>query len=291
MQRQRHPEWFVKPMNSGPASNSFILRDTEIVPLSEPAVCLNDAAIAQGHGLFETVKAYRGRPYALPDHLARMSRGADALGFKAPALDEAAASIRRVLEANGLEDSPTCRIRLTLTGGVESPSLFYEASACPFHPERAKVITGPFVRNDRSLLAGFKTVSYGENAVATRLTKAAGADEALWSNTKDELCEGTWSNVFVRLEGRWITSPLSSGCLPGVTREKVLALAPEVGIAIGEVPIPMGSLSGIEAAFLTSSIREIQPVVSIDGRPLAESGNADMEKLKTVYTKLVASSL
>ncbi|MDF1657228.1 MAG: aminotransferase class IV [Verrucomicrobiales bacterium] len=278
-------------MKTGPTTTFYILQNDALVSSSLPVVRLNDAAIVQGHGLFETIKVYQGRPFALSEHIERMKRGGEALGIEAPSLDEATKSINRLLLANEQEKAQTCRVRITLTGGVDAPSIFYQSSECPSHPETANVVTGNFVRNERSLLCGFKTLSYGENAVATRHVKAVGADEAIWTNTMGELCEGTWSNIFVRIEGGWKTPPLSSGCLPGVTREKLLSLARSRRIVISETPIELARLDEIEAAFLTSSIREIQPIASIDGLLLGDSGGPDIEILKRDFADLVASSL
>jgi branched-chain amino acid aminotransferase len=132
-------------------------------------------------------------------------------------------------------------------------------------------VTGPFFRNERSPLAGLKTVNYGDNAVAQRRARAAGADEALFANTRGELCEGTWSNVFVLVDGQWSTPPLSSGCLPGITRGVVLELFAELGLPVTESTRSIEGLDRVESAFLTSSLREIQPIAVMDGRELRPS--------------------
>ena len=142
------------------------------------------------------------------------------------------------------------------------------ATPPPPHPATARVITGPFFRNERSPLAGLKTINYGDNVVALRLAREAGAEEALFANTRDELCEGTWSNVFVRIDGTWHTPPLSSGCLPGITRGVVIGLFEEHGLPLSEATLSYASLDRVESAFLTSSLREIQPVAAIDGKEL-----------------------
>lgn len=131
-------------------------------------------------------------------------------------------------------------------------------------------MTVPFVRNERSALAGLKTINYGENVIAQRLAREAGADEALFGNTLDCLCEGTWSNIFVYHEGGFLTPPLDSGCLPGVTRALVLELCRGLGITVREAVLSMDRLAEIEAAFLTSSLREIQVISFLNGRPLSD---------------------
>ncbi len=87
-----------------------------------------------------------------------------------------------------------------------------------------------------------------------------GASEALFTNSRGELCEGTGSNVFVALDGRLVTPPLSSGCLAGITRELVLELD---GVEVEARPIPVAALADVTEAFLTSSTRDVQPVHTV----------------------------
>ncbi|HRQ90601.1 MAG TPA: aminotransferase class IV, partial [Bacteroidia bacterium] len=174
-----------------------------------------------------------------------------------------------ILAANGLRDADLARVRITLSSPADgSESWWVEATPPPPHPPEAAVVTGPFVRNERSPLAGLKTVNYGENIVALRAAREAGADEALFQNTRGELCEGTWSNVFVRVADRWLTPPLDSGCLPGITRQLVIALFRELGIGIEESTLLIDEVNRVESGFLTSSLREIQPISTLDGRTL-----------------------
>jgi branched-subunit amino acid aminotransferase/4-amino-4-deoxychorismate lyase len=152
----------------------------------------------------------------------------------------------------------------------------------PLSALRARLVD---LRNERSALAGLKTINYGENVVALRLAGADGADEALFGNTGDKLCEGTWSNVFLYRDGTWRTPPLTSGCLPGVTRALVLELFRELGVPVKDVVIPLSELPFSEAAFLTSSLREIQPVSAIDGRELPEP--SDLPRLRAAFAARV----
>ena len=89
-------------------------------------------------------------------------------------------------------------------------------------PAVTEVVVVPWPRNEHGALVGLKTVSYGENVVALAFAADRGAGEALFGNLAGNLCEGTGTNVFVGLAGRLVTPPLSSGCLPGVTRDLLL---------------------------------------------------------------------
>lgn len=242
-----------------------VLRDA-----GSACLLVTDGAIVCGQGVFETLAAYEGKPFLVQAHLNRLRHAASVLDLRCPTDADLIGAMDAALTANGLQASAKARLRITLTSPPGGLSWFVEASLPPRHPEAAKVITIPFARNERGALAGLKTINYGENVVALNLARLAGADEAIFGNTRDELCEGTWANVFVYRDGQYLTPPLSSGCLPGVTRALVLDLCRDLGLGGRECAIPLPSLSGIDGAFLTSSLREIQRISSVDGRELAE---------------------
>ena len=143
-------------------------------------------------------------------------------------------------------------------------------------PSQVKVVRVPWLRNERSAVAGLKTLSYVENAVVLAHAQAKGADEALLANTVGELCEGTATNVFVERAGELLTPPLDSGCLAGITRELVLEWAADAGLPVreaarGELPYAVldDVAAGRVALALTGSVRTVAPVVSLDGVPVA----------------------
>ena len=239
-----------------------------------------------GRGLFETLACYRGRPFLAAAHFERLRRGAETLGIPCPADDVFLEAFANALSANGFTESEKTRLRLTLSSPADgSENWWVEATPLPSHPATARVVTGPFFRNERSPLAGLKTVNYGDNLVAQRHAHAAGADEALFANTRGEVCEGTWSNVFLLVDGQWMTPPLSSGCLPGVTRAVVLELFAELGLPASESTLSIDGLHRVESAFLTSSLREIQPVAVLDGRELTIL--QDVEQLREAFLRRV----
>jgi branched-chain amino acid aminotransferase len=119
----------------------------------------------------------------------------------------------------------------------------------------------PWPRNERSATSGLKTTSYAENVVALRAAHDAGADEALFVDTRGRLCEGTGSNLFYFVNNHLVTPSLATGCLAGVTRELVLEL---VDVMVADAPI--GLLGGADEAFITSSTRDVLPVSHLDGQ-------------------------
>ena len=276
-------------MHSEPADFSpYLIHNGVLREAGAEVVSLGDGALARGQGAFETIAAYHGRPFLAAAHLGRLRRAADALDLDCPPEADLIAAIETLLTVNQVAALARARVRLTLTApAAGGSSWFLEAGLPHDYPDKSRVITIPFARNERSALAGLKTINYGENVVAMRLAREAGADEALFGNTRDELCEGTWSNVFIYRNGTWLTPPLTSGCLPGVTRALLLELFEELGLPVKEREIPLITLPGAEAAILTSSLREIQPVAAIDGRALPVS--SDLPLLRRAFAARVAS--
>ena len=165
---------------------------------------------------------------AAPRALARV--GARGLGLVAPDADELRAAADAVLAANELTEA---RLRITVTGGPAPPG----SRRAPVPPTvivvafeleppspTGSVMIVPWTRNEGGALAGLKTISYAENVRALAYVEERGASEAIFANTKGNLCEATGSNVFLVLDGACCTPPLSAGCLNGVTRQLLLEL-------------------------------------------------------------------
>jgi branched-chain amino acid aminotransferase len=206
------------------------------------------------------------------------------------------AAAAAVLEANALRDA---RLRITVTGGVHplgserratTPTVIVAASELRSVPGAISVVVVPWARNERGATAGLKTVSYGENVRALAYAQARGAGEAVFPNTRDELCEATGSNIFVVDDDVVRTPPASSGCLRGVTRALVLELCAELGLAHEEVTMPVDVLARAGEVFLTSTTREVQAVTQVDGRALSNTWGVTT-CLAEAFTALVARNL
>ena len=279
-------------------SSNLLYHNGEFVPANSPVLSVKDQAIVLGQGIFETLVAYSGKPFLPEPHYIRLKAGADAMGLDIPEEESLPEAMLETLERNKLETTERVRIRITVTGGISdmrfsntkgAENLMIEVGVAPVISHHAKTITLPFARNEKGALSGLKTINYGENVVAVRKARAAGADEGIYGNTVGNLCEGTWSNVFVCKEGQWITPPLSSGCLPGVSRAHLLDVARTAGISIEEVDIPLSDLANVDSAFLTSTLREAQPISHIDGRELPEVTPDSLKKIATAFRESVES--
>jgi len=167
--------------------------------------------------------------FAVTRHLDRLARSARGLGLPEPVLSTIREAIAETVAANDVHD--LARVRVTYTAGASplgsergaaDPTLVVAAGPASRPAESTSAITVPWIRNERSALAGLKTTSYAENVVALARAKSAGATEALFADTQGRLSEGTGTNVFVVIDGRIMTPALTAGCLAGVTRGLVL---------------------------------------------------------------------
>lgn len=253
-----------------------------LVSEQDAAVSVFDHGIMTGDGVFETVLVHRSRTFALRRHLDRLERSAAVLGLDlGPGLrDELERAAEAVVRGSRLGHA---KLRITLTSGPgplgsargDCPPTVIVAIAAIDHPDSspapAEVALAPWPRNEHGALAGAKTISYAENAVALAWARAQGATEAVFANTAGNLCEGTGSNVFVEHGGALLTPPVSAGCLAGVTRALVL----ESGVA-SEADLAVSALGEVKEAFLCSTTRGVQPIARIDGRELQCPGPLTM---------------
>jgi branched-chain amino acid aminotransferase len=225
-----------------------------------------------GAGVYDSLLLRRGVAVALDRHLARLTLGASRLGLTVPEVEIVRSAIGDLSSARGLSDG---RVRITLAAGPSQsvrPGVpegnIVIITLIPLLPAKssAAITMAPFRRNEHGALTGTKHTACAENILAQRAALAAGFDEAVFLNTAGQLCEGAFSNVFLVREGRVLTPPLSSGCLPGVTREVVLELCRLHAIPCGEEELYAGDLGLADEIFLTSSIRGLQPVSRLEAQ-------------------------
>ena len=247
----------------------------DLVEPAQPSVSALDHGVTVGDGVFETAKLTGGRPFALTRHHRRLERSARGLGL--PPLDLALLDkgISAVLDGEPIEFG---RLRYSVTGGLgplgsdrDDEALTYIVLAAPQppNPVSGKISVVPWARNERSAVVGLKTTSYAENVVALARAKQAGAVEAIFGNTRGELCEGTGSNVFIVVDGVVLTPPPESGLLRGITRELVIEWGRAAGVEVREETLPLDVLDTADEVFITSSTKDILPVHAVDDRELS----------------------
>ena len=259
-------------------------------------VSVFDHGLLTGDGVFETMIAYNSVPFAFTRHYNRLKKSASAFSLKVPEFELLRDACIEVLKKNNLFPS---RLRITITGGPSplgsekgdaAENIIIASSLAPIQPETSRVITVSYPRNQHGALAGLKTTSYGENVIALADAHSQGAREAIFGNVSGDLCEGTGSNIFVFHSQKLITPPLSSGCLAGVTRSLVIEICNKLDIPVFEDNIKLELLEGVEFAFLTSTLREVQAIDSVNGTSLSRTLSPVIKKIKSEFERLISTN-
>jgi D-amino acid aminotransferase len=248
----------------------------DLVPAAEARLSVFDQGFLYGYGLFETMRSYNGKIFLLNEHLARLARGAAAIGLDAKLKEvDLAAACREAVRANG---GGGLRVRLTVTGGdapgfpweedVRPPTVVILVRPFPGYPreryERGfRACIASVCRCAESAVAGIKSVNYLVTIMARREAAALGLDESILLSDRGTIAEGGNSNVFFVREGKLLTPALDTGILAGITRELVHDLARETGIPYEEAELRPEDLAGLDEAFFTSSVIEVMPLVSV----------------------------
>jgi branched-chain amino acid aminotransferase len=258
--------------------------DGELVEDEAARVSARDHGFLVGDGVFETLRVYAGEPFDLEEHLARLRESAAAMRLE-PSAHDLAQAARDVVETNGLTVTSGGGPAGLARGGGPPTVLVVAAPLTPWPPTSTAIVSH-LRRDEHSPLAGVKTISLAESVVALSEARAAGADEALLLNFAGDVCEATTANVFAVRDGVPFTPSLDSGCLAGITREHVLALG---GV---ERALSPQDLRTADEAFLTSSTREVQPLVAIDGSPVGDGRPGPVtRRLADAYSEMVAARL
>lgn len=265
----------------------------ELLDADQARVSVFDHGITVGDGVFETLKVLGGEPIALTRHLRRLARSCEVLALQTPSLDVIGEAIREVIRSEP-EASDLGRLRITCTGGTGplasdrqdgSQTTIVALRGMQPWPATTSAVVVPWVRNERSAVTGAKTTSYAENVVALAWTHERGYSEGIFANTAGHLCEGTGTNVFVVKDGSVLTPPVSSGCLAGITRELLL----EWGLA-AEADLSLEDLRSADEVFLTSSTRDVHPVVRLGDRVWREPG-PETKFVGAQYVRTIAQDI
>jgi branched-chain amino acid aminotransferase len=229
--------------------------DGTVLPADEVHIPARDEGLLRGDGVFEVMRLYDGHPFALDDHLERMERSAANLLLPLDA-EAVRADIRTLLEA-GQPTNGVVRVLVTRGGhriGFLEP--------LPQLPDTLALKTVTY--SPTRILDGVKSLSYGANMLATRLAERDGCDEALLVTPHGRVLEAPTSSFVCSLDGSTlVTPPLDDHILDSITRRRLLQ-----AYEIAERPIAADELADVREAFLASTVREVLPVRSIDGREL-----------------------
>jgi 4-amino-4-deoxychorismate lyase len=265
-----------------------------LVPPGEPVVAVDDEALLRGRAAFETMRVYGGRPFRIDDHLERMEASAARLDVSWPGGFEDLAG--QALTAAG---EPDAVLRLYLTPGREGsgrPFAYALVSALPddLEERRARGIALISLLGVRAeapwLLGGVKSTSYAVNMAAETEARRRGADDAVFVSDGGIVLEGPVTNVWWR-QGRTLFTPsLDLGILAGVTRAVLIEAAAGVSYDVEEGHYGLDELLAAEEVFTSSSVREVMPVVQVNGRPFERGPAAAAAALQQALRGLAGAA-
>lgn len=265
----------------------------EFIPASQAAIGLNDLGLVRGYGVFEVLRTYGERPFGLRAHLDRLVYSAAQIELALPAPSGAIEDIvHATLTRNAASD---VTIRIIVTGGASSSFLMPEDHAtllvilAPVKPYAAQIYEdgAALITVDAArFMPTVKSLNYIPAILGQRRARAAGAIEALYCDAGDVITECTTSNFFI-FKGDKLITPVQD-VLPGITRAATLEVAGDL-FEIVERPILRRELAEADEAFITSTTKEIMPIVRVDAQPIgAGRPGARTQRLRQSFQAYVA---
>jgi len=251
----------------------------EVVPMDQARISPEDRGFQFADGVYEVIRFYRGKPFTLKQHLARLEKSAGAIQIKLP-LDLAALAgeINKVIALSKLQDG---MVYLQLTRGVAPRNHIYSTGLKPtllFHtrPLSAMPIPGEgegvrllSVQDERWKNCWIKSIALLPNILAKNAAVQAGFDEAVFIDD-GIVTEGSSTNIFVVMGGKLITHPVGSKVLPGITRLVLLEMAPALGITVDEREFNEEEAQRADEMFITSTTRELSWVARWNDRYIGQ---------------------
>jgi len=249
--------------------------DGEFVEDGQAMISVNDLSVIRGFGIFDFLRTYNGIPFHLDLHLQRLERSAGLIGLQLPhSLAKINEIVLETLKRNSHRES---NIRLVVTGGLSgdgitpgsAPKLLVMVTAVKQMPgswytDGAKIITSHVER----FLPGAKSINYIPAILCQHEARAQQAIEAVYVDRNGCLLEGTTSNFFAFVGDTLVTPPCHR-ILPGITRQVVLQWA-EKEFPVIERELHKDEVRLLSEAFLTSSVKEVVPITSIDAIRLGD---------------------
>jgi len=250
-----------------------------------------------GEGLFETFRVYAGRKLAfVEDHLDRM---ADGCGFFALPFSREKAMDALKSALDEIPHDTEARLRLTIISygdlGVETTG--FQTTWEPLQEisiqqgAGVKLGLAPFQRFSQSPLVRFKTTSYLENIFVLNWARGQGFFDALFTNERGEITEGSITNLFFLSKGHIFTPPTEAGLLPGITRKQIIKVARMLGLPLTEFAVTPADLNRFDGAFVTNSVIEILPVCTIGNTNYGDGVPEMIKALREGYQKRLEAYL
>jgi branched-chain amino acid aminotransferase group I len=278
-------------INKNSRSKEAVFLNGKFLKPSEARVSIFDPGFLYGWGLFETMRAYKGRIVYFNEHLRRIKDSCRLLNMVFPcSTEEIKEIVKKALSINGLSD---IYVRLTLWKSEKGTGILVTAKKYkPYSSEKYRkgfnACISSFKQNENSYLANIKSTNYLLCRLAFRQAEKRGFDEALIFNQKGYVAEASRSNLFLIKGGEIFTPSLECGCLNGITRKVVFDLAKKNNIKIYEGNIIQEDLCSAHEAFLTNSLMGIMPLTSLEKMCI---GRGQCGKLTKLFIQKYSSLL
>ena len=258
-----------------------VLHNDAIVPAAELSLAPGQVGLLSGWGVFSTLRVADGVPFAFARHWARIQRDAKALHVPIPSDPEVV--LRGLLQLIEANHACNCTLRIAIvrngggmwagpSNGRESDVIALTADSKDWGPS-ARLAYQPHARHAASEFAGTKILSWAMNLTWLESAQARGFDEVILLNERGEVAECTSANIFIANGGEVVTPPLSSGCLPGITRELLLGEVKAAGVRVAEGILKPADLEAADEIFITSTTRDLLPVVQIEEKKVGRSSS------------------
>lgn len=271
-------------------SGAFVNVNGRVTDAAHATISVFDHGFLFGEGVYEVCRTYHGEPFLFGRHMQRMRASAAMIALDVPLSDaEFLRRSRETMTAAGLgrQVDGTCRdayVRILLTRGIGE--LTYDPAATPdpsvvviakphvappaeHYTRGVGVVMVDILRNHpQSVSPLIKSNNLLNNALGMQQALRRGGTEGVFRNYRGEISECSQSNLFVVKNGVVRTPGLEAGLLAGITRAYVLEVATGLGYPAEEAVLHDEDLFGADEAFLTSTTKEIVPIVRVDDRPV-----------------------
>jgi branched-chain amino acid aminotransferase len=280
----------------------FLLHNGQILDAHEKSLSAGQVGLLNGWGVFSTLRVADGVLFAFERHWERMQRDAAKVHVPFPTDSaELKSQLLRLIEANSAWNS-TLRVMVVRNRGgmFEGPDLERDFDVLGFTKDlfpwdsHARLALKPHARHAQNEFSGCKILSWSHNLTWYEEARQRGFDEVVLLNERGEVSECTSANIFAATGSEVSTPPLNSGCLPGVTRELLLEVVRVPGISVVERTLTPAELERADQVFITSTTRDLLPVVEIEGLQIANRGTVvdelvkALEKYRADYVKASA---
>ena len=271
---------------------TIIFRDGRLYREDAALISPLDNGFLFGEGVFETMRADRGRIFLLPQHLERLLRGLELLEIPRPEIFPRIPDLGdEIIRADGLQEG-CAAVKLAISSGApgSTPTLLLQVRALEsdFIRRRQRGLKAglvPWRRDAANPLLAIKSLNYLENRHALRLMRSRNLDEGIFLNQDGELCEGTFSNLFLVSGDTILTPPESAGLLPGITRAFLLKNCRRIGLEIREQKLYPADLEKCDGAFVSSSLMDVAPLLQLERQHFSPAKTAPLRgKLARLFS-------